>query len=509
MTGVQGRTSRGRVAWPVLGAAAGAALVAGSGRVALVAGAVGGLAFLTLTSFRTKVLTYFALLPFVFWMESELSVPNARLLPALIAYAAAAHLVWEMATHRARLTIDRVLVMAIGLYVAFIIVQCLNPIALDNGVSFTGARIYLEPMLLFLIGLHYFRGDEDAQRFLRLVVVTGLLVGLYMLKQLVFGFSASEIAAHSDRFSRVIPEQKLFSTFANPDSFGFASAFFTLAALSARRTGWRPLLCSVVAALSALGVLTSGSRISLVALLVAGALLLLLQLQDPVTRLFSARLAAFAVAAVVAIGALVIVTPAGNRNDTIRAANPAEAAIKRLALLKQGTTDEDFASRADRLSKFVDYMTAQPLGAGPGVVGLVSGATILKPTQTEQPKLPFYLSSATWAFQHDFYYVAVGIELGLVPLLLFIGLLISGLVMSVRAWRRSRDPGCRAVLVLAASALVLVLIQNATNESFRAPQVAGYIWFLLAAPVAFGLPRSHRRGDLAAERTDEPAPHAG
>jgi hypothetical protein len=36
-------------------------------------------------------------------------------------------------------------------------------------------------------------------------------------------------------------------------------------------------------------------------------------------------------------------------------------------------------------------------------------------------------------------------------------------------------------------------VTNIANEAFRGPQVAGYVWFLLAAPIAYGsarLPRS-------------------
>lgn len=468
---------------PILLAAAalGAATVAIEPAAGLVLAV--GVPFLLLTSLPSKVTAYFAVLPLVWWLQVRMPGTSVRGVPDVIALAIALQLAWEFAMGRIRLPLRRRFVLACGFFALFVIVQAANPVIAATGAGFSGARVYLEPFVLFLAGLVVLGRPGAVERFFKVVVATALAVGAVMLRQLLFGFSGDEVAHQSESQIRTIAESKLFSTLPGPAVFGFVTAAFVVLCVLAFTAGIWPRLALVGAGTSAIGALASGVRMSAFALVVALALLALLLLRDPQARTVGVRLTVLGLAALMAVGTIVALTPVGERDDTFEAANALDAAVLKFALLKEGTGDEDVAGRMERLGLFVSYLAEHPGGAGPGLVSLVDAQTVRDPN-TEVPPLPAHILREPWIFQHDFYYVALGVELGLVPLLLFLVLLLGGIGLAVASTWSHDDRRTRAVLDGAACVTLLALVYVFTNESFRTPQVAGYVWFLLAAPVA-------------------------
>ena len=482
----------------VAAASCGVAVMVAAGaanRPAAVLSVAAAVPFLLLTSVRTKVLVYFAVLPLIGWFEVHYPDGSYGAIPSYLAAIAVAHVGWELVTGQGRLPAAHPYVLLVGLFAVLIVIQSRNPVIVDAGAGIGATRAYLVPLGLFFVGLRTLRGPEDVRALLRVVVITALISGLYMLKQLFFGFDDAERTYWAARGNTyVIEEGKLFSTAVAPDVFGFVSAYFVLACIAARSMSVWPRVAMWSAVICSVGVVASGLRIALFALVVSGGLLLGMLLTDRRTRTGAFRLALMGTASLVALVALVVVTPAPeDRLLTQGASTPWDAALQKLALLKNGTEDDDYRARADRVPQFLDYMEQHPWGTGPGVGALLSFNTFTDVGQTK-PNLPEYVLNTPFIFQHDFFYFDVGVELGAIGLAIFVALLLAGAVLAIDGWHRTRgSPELSVFLALTASSVVLVSVHNLTNVAFHTAQVAAYVWFLLAAPI----------GLLPADRSDQ------
>lgn len=486
----------------ITGLLAGGVVALPRGTALLLVTAAAGTAFLAKTTIEQKVLAYFAVLPLVRWGEFHVpELAGVKNLPDFIAFALLLHLGSAFLVRRIRLPAGHPYVLLVAGYVAIVLMQTRNPVIVPTGEGLPGARVYLEPLVLFIAGLVTVGNEQFVRRWLKVVVATSLLSGVWMLRQLLFGFSASEVAVQQQQAIRTLAEQKLFSTLGSPAVYGFVAGFFVLLCLVARSLRIWPRLATTGTALAAVGVLASGLRIALVGTVAAVVLLLVVLMRSP-ARTFAVRTVIVGTAASLLLATLVAVTPIGDRDDTFDAANPMEAAIVKLALLKQGSADEDVAGRTRRLGLFVEFMGEHPGGAGPGLVKLVD-ASVVRDPDTPVPDLPDHILDEPWIFQHDFYYFAVGVELGLGALLLFLVLLVGMIAMSLQVRRRTTDELGRALLLASAAVGTLALIQNLTNESFRTPQVAGYVWFLAAVPVVWS-----GRGSRLRQEVSPPAAEA-
>lgn len=466
--------------------------LASASRPAVAIGVAAALPFLLLTSLRTKVLTYFAVLPLIGGVKYQFPNTEVQGAPDLIALALLIHLGWQLVTGEARFPFQHPYVTAVLLYATTVIAQAFAPLVVAQGVNVSGARIYLEPMVIFAAGVVVLRQPETPRLFLRVAVISGGLVGLYMLKQLIFGFSPAELAFQASRLNfRTVAEQRLFSTLSGPAVFGFASGAFVILSLMARAMNIWPRTALAVASVSALGVVASGTRIVLIAMVPAFAVAVTALFTDVRTKYLATGMLTVGLCGAMALAAILAVTPVPEtRDETLESPNPIVAAIEKLALLKQGSADDDWAARVDRTGDFLDFIGRRPWGSGTGFTLIVDETAPPQPgTFRGRTDLPRYVEGEKWIFRRDFYYFALGVELGLLPLLLFLGILGGGLVMAVREWRRTTEPTAKVMLALSASILALTLVHNLTNESFRAPQVSGYVWFMLAVPVAFGTGR--------------------
>jgi hypothetical protein len=314
---------------------------------------------------------------------------------------------------------------------------------------------------------------------LRVGVVIALVIGAYMLVQLLAGFSPAERTFFAGRTIRVIAEKKLFSTFTAPDVYGYVTVVLLLVSLTARALNVWPRLATLAAVLSLIGTVTCGVRMAVASAVVAGLTLLVQHRRLGLSRVFATRGLIVGLAAVAVLFMAVVVTPAQERTQTYAAGNAVHSAVIRLALLKHGRADPDVSSRIDRLSKFGSYIVRHPEGSGPGVVGLVAVPDALAAPRTGPP-LPQYLLDAPYLFHHDFNYVAVGAELGLLGLVVFVLAMLVALLSGLRGGRRATDPVSRAMCALGASTAVLALLYNLTNEAFRAPAVATWTWVIFA-----------------------------
>ncbi|MHB8670322.1 MAG: O-antigen ligase family protein, partial [Acidimicrobiales bacterium] len=397
----QVRGFRGGALQVILGSAVGlmGGLAARDRTVALVLAA--GVPFVLLTSLRTKLAVYLVVLPLVGWFKIHYPQTSVQGIPEIIGVTMLAQVGLEMLVRRGRLPSLKPYVLLAGVFALIVVIQSRNPIIARVGGGFGGARVYLAPMVLFLIGLYILRDREDVKLFLRIGVITAGIVGLYMLKQALFGFDHAEKvfwAARPNTF--VISERKIFSTLIAPDVYGFVSAFFTLLCMSARSARVLPRLATLTAALSGVGVVASGERIAAAALLLSSLVFLGIQLTDPATRAAAFRIMTLGLAGLTLLGALVAVTPTRERFKTQEAGNPFEASIQKLALLKKGTADDDYSGRVKRVKRFSIYIRRHPWGTGPGVTTLLTEGTFTEQGH-HKPDLPPYVINEPFIFQHD------------------------------------------------------------------------------------------------------------
>lgn len=468
-------------AWAV-GAGVVAAVLAQDPKVGLAAAVA--VPFALLTSMRTKVAAYFLLLPVVGFAKVRLPATPIQALPEAIAVLLVLQLIWDSLTTGAEIVARRAYAFFVALFAVLVIVQARNPIVVAGGVSGNGLRVYLPTLVMFFVGSRFFATPDAARLFLKIGVATALVTGLYTLKQLAFGFDSAERTFFTAGASiQTLGEKKLFSTFSSPDGYAFASVLFVLVCLAARSAGVWPRMATLGAALSVIGALASGIRIALVALVLGSALVLWLELRDPRTRLLGLRMSLVATTGVVILTAAVVAAPAPARRVGLVHTNPVAAAVNKLALLKRVTGEQDVQSRIQRIHMFIGFIDRHPLGEGTGVVSLVNQ----RETAAGKPQrpTPAFLANAPFLFQGDFNFMSVGAELGYPGLLLLILLLLVGARLGVLAWHRVDDTTERALLTVAAAAPILALVVNLTNSSFRTPEVAGYVWFLIGASVAY------------------------
>jgi hypothetical protein len=471
------------------------------GALAMLVAAPLGLLVLRL-SLQAKVVAYLAVLTLVGFVKIRLPHTSVQVLPNVIAIVALAHLAYQVLTRRLLLPIRSRLAIGVAFFAVAALLQSFNPILRAVGLSPSEGGVYLFPMLLFALGVWFFSSPANGRLLLQAVLVLAIIASAVMLEQLLFGFSSADRKYYALAGHRVLGERKLIGTYGGPDSYAFASAFFTLAALAARSCGVWPRVSLSVVVLGALGTITSGVRAGLLGLSLAVMVFLIMELADPQRRAAAVRSLAVASVLAVALGALVFASPARTRNETLTANNGLQSSVRRLALFKQGTSDADVSNRLARMGEFNSFIARHPLGAGPGIVkvrtALISGGQegLLGSPPTG---LPAYLTP-TFLYQHDYEYVSMGAELGLAPLALFYLLVLAGGRDAVILRKRTDSPVLRALLALTTGTTVLVATVTLTNESFRGPQVAGIFWLMLAVPVAVRYPMVASSADVAPVR---------
>jgi len=505
MNNLLGRRGASALAGTVIGVLSGVLVVRSPSTALAIALAA---PVLLLTSLRTKVLGALFVLPLIGWLTIQIPGSATRAIPGAILFVILGHLAWEWAIARVRLPIGRRYVVLVLLFAGAVFVQIWNPIILAVGGGLTGGRSYLAPLAMFLAGLAVVRGKVDARAVLKTLVVSSLVVNAYMLKQLIGGFDAAEITYWSSRPVGITSEHKLFSTLVSPDKYGFMAAVFVIACLAARHAGVWPRISLLAALLSGLGVLVCGIRIVLAGLVVGGAAYLVAQFRSRRSSWSALRILLIAGATLLVLVIAVIATPVQPRYAVGVGHNPVATAINKLALLKEGTADPDLESRIVRAKEFFAYIDRHPWGAGPEIIDSLSqgaltidqsGALTQKSqtgtgtVSTRLPPLPAYMLDQPWIFQHDYFFIDVAVELGLLPLILFILLLVRGATLAFREARsRVGEPEIHSLLCLAGAGILIALVVNLTNETLRAPETASFLWFFMAMPIALAVPAGRR-----------------
>lgn len=443
---------------------------------------IGGVV-LFVQGFPTKLLLYFAVLPFQTWLQIHVGSNLWTLaVSGLLVLAAVSSLsVRPPDGDRSRAAYG--LTAVVLLYGGLAVAQAFNPDLPSVTLGIRGARLFVEPILLYFVGAEVARRPSLARKLLVVVLVTGAVVIAYGIKQGLFGFDGREFSHYRRNFAPGATERRVFSTMAGATVLGHYVTFVILLAggvlFSLRRAlrGW-PLFLLIAGA--GYVIILTGQRgvlISAAAAAAASGAVAISRLQWRSAALYSAAVLTLLIGVVMA---LVVVTPVEDRRAARIQANSAfEAARVKLALLKTGGEETSLQLRLDHLHNAGQALTVAPLGVGTGLSLVIdpgrSQRTTLLGTsgfnERYRPRVP--------AISGESYYYTVSTELGLLGISLFLAIGLFAIVTAAGVAVRDPDPAHAVAAMAATGFFVMVLMDSFTVDAMASQQVSSYFWLLL------------------------------
>ena len=447
--------------------------------------AVGGL-WLLLQSFATRLTIYLLVLPFITYLQIHAPFRDWSLVPTAILLLTAAVAIGlrpdELELRRSRPA--RGLTIVVLVYGGLAIVEAFNPHLPSLTLGLRGARIFVEPMLLYFIGSEVARRPELTARILKILIGTGVVVAAYGLKQAFFGFDHREVLYYVQNVQGVtLHEQRVFSTMAGATVFGTYMGMVAFLCVGLIVNGSRRVVSlGVLIAVCGLDMLVTGQRGVIVGAFVGIVVIAAMALLRRNTRRRGVRVAQALTVLVAILVGMVVITPVQPRTRLLTHKESAfQAARLKLANLKAPNKDASIANRELRVRQLGSALEKVPLGAGSGLNLLVGGAnkaathTVLGSSgyggPGYQPPVP--------PIPDELYYYNVGSELGLPGLSLFSAILLFGLVAAVGIGVRHPDRRKSTVAFCAAGFMVLLLVDSFTVDSLTATQVASYFWLFI------------------------------
>lgn len=453
--------------------------------VILAVGGIGGL-WLLVQPFATRLTVYLLFLPFLTYFQIHLPSKEWTLVPTALVLLTAVVAI-GLPT---RQDPDRPNRPATGLTIVVLIymglagAEAFNPYLPSLTLGVRGARLVIEPMLLYFIGAEVARRPELTGRVVKLLIGTGAVVAAYGVKQALFGFDHQEVRYYIANFQVVtLHEQRVFSTMAGATVFGTymgVIAFLCIGLIiNARR---RSLALVVLVAVCGVDMMVTGQRGVIVAAVAGIVVVAAMALVRRSTRRRGVRMAQALTVLVAVLVGLIVITPVQPRNTLLKQNESAfQAARLKLALLKDPSKDSSVANRAHRMQQLGSALEKVPLGAGAGLNLLVGGSA----KASNQDLLgasgyggPGYHPPVP-PIPGELYWYTVGSELGLPGLALFVALLLFGLAASVGVGVRHPDPRKSAIAFCSAGFMTLVMVDSFTVDSMTAVQVASYFWLFL------------------------------
>lgn len=442
--------------------------------------------WLLVQPFATRLTVYLLVLPVLTWLQIHLPTKEWTLVPtALVLLTAAAAIGVPQHYEGGRFPRPaKGLTIIVVLYAGLAAVEAFNPDLPSVTLGIRGARLVVEPLLMYFIGAEVARRPQLTGRVIKLLIGTGVVVAAYGLKQAFFGFDRQEALYYVANYQDVtLHEQRVFSTMAGASVFGNYMGLIAFLCVGLIINGSRRVISlTILLGVCGVDMMVTGQRGVIVGALggtlVTGGMALIRR----TTRRRGVRMAQALTLLVAVLVGIVVTTPVQARNTLLTHHESAfQAAKLKLALLKEPDQDSSIADREMRLRQLGSALEKVPLGAGSGLNLLVGGTA--KASNEDllgasgyggagyQPPVP--------PIPDELYFYNVGSEDGLLGLVLFCVILLVGLIASVGIGVRHPDPRKAAVAFGAAGFLTLVLIDSFTVDSMTAVQVASYFWLLV------------------------------
>ena len=366
-----------------------------------------------------------------------------------------------------RLLVETPLAKSVSILALIYILQIFNPLQGGLTVGLTGALFMLVPVAWFYFGQAI--KPSFIETAFRVIVLLGLITSLYGLYQLAFGFPAFEQywIDNTDYYQSISVGhvERALATYSSAEEWGryleigaiIAFGFGACAANYFRRAGW--FCCGVTLTVM---LLLTGQRTAMFGLILGGLVLLLTGART--WRAVVGRLL-LALAPVL----LVTVLVKAPTNDDMLSHDENDRIGSLLSHTARGTlrpAQED--SLQERLKNWsslaTDLVPYRPLGVGLG------GASLGTSRFNSDLDLPSI----------DSYFISTVITCGLPTALLFMWILIRGLMMSWRSFRRAEPGSSEVRLWRVAVTLMPVLILNSIfGNTFTLYSVAPLGWLLV------------------------------
>ena len=475
--------------------------------------AVAGLAglWLLVQSFATRLTVYLLVLPFLTWLQIHLPSKEWTLVPTALVLLTAAVAIGlppraavkqgdvrhedgeqgagehEAGEHGEGDRLSRPakgLTIVVLLYAGLVAAEAFNPDLPSVTLGVRGARLVLEPLLLYFIGAEVARRPELTNRVVKILIGTGAVVAAYGVKQGFLGFDHRESLYYIGHFQTLtLHEQRTFSTMAGASVFGDYMGLVMFLCIGLIVHGSRrSVALSVLIAVCGFDMLITGQRGVIVGALAGTLVTAAIALVRRSTRRRGVFMAQVLTVLIAVLVGMVVITPLESRTTLQKQKESAfQAARLKLALLKEPNQDASVANREQRLDQLGGALEKVPLGAGSGLNLLVGG--------TAKAGGNYLLGSSGYGgpgYQppvapepDELYFYNVGSETGVPGLALFGSILLFGLVASVGIGLRHPDRQKSVVAMCAAGFLTLVLVDSFTTDSMTAVQVAAYFWLFI------------------------------
>lgn len=443
--------------------------------------------FLLLVPFDVKFLLYWVVLFFFDVPARAFPKLPLQYIPSLVVAAMIFHLIIESPPDRVQLKGTRFLHALLLMQVGWALAEMFNPNMSDWGSTVKMIRLILEPLLVYVCALAYFRSSLNIRRFVNVYVVIGGLAAFYGVKIAFVGYFGFEQEVLKG--SMIESESRNIGTMGNPQVWGMWMMHVALFgfALLLEKSAWRQkwwlwliIPCAV------LGVITSGARIQFIGLGLGVPLILALSIGNPATRM-RATVSLFLVAA----AGLFIwfwIPDEGTSRAELKGNDPITSARAKLGTLKDPESDDEvLEQRLNNGSNTLEAVIAHPLGGG---LGLTYVAKIEDPLTQGNPTQVIGQTDvqATRARNQvpmqigDFFFINWMAEQGVVGVILIA--LIFALMVLWNLWvaTQARNPLHRALCATGFVWGIAYIINSNTNDAFFSPvSSSGFLAFLALA----------------------------
>jgi len=297
------------------------------------------------------------------------------------------------------------------------------------------AAVY--PVLIVVITYLLFNTNRDLNNFLKLTIGLSLLAALNGIKQLYIGPSPGEqfFLDHGGSMTHILfGKLRVFSFYSEAGQFGASMAHFCMMCIVLALgpfKWWKRVVLLIAAALMFYGMLISGTRGALFALVVGVFFAILLSKQFKVIIIGGAFALCFLF--------VLKYTSIGNQNYQIyrlrTALDPKDASL---------------IVRMNTQRRLTEYMSTRPFGGGLGVIGAWG----------EKYNRDKYLSSV----QPDSYWVKIWAMYGIVGFILWFGIMMYILGKCCGIIWNLKDPGLRIKMIALTGGFAGILFCSYGNE---------------------------------------------
>lgn len=464
--------------------------------------------FVLVIPYDVKFYTYFAVLCTYDIAQRYFMRMPIKYVPSLIVGTMVLHLFLQTPKDRPVLKGTRFFHVLLMLQFGWAVAEIFNPNIDSLPSSVKMIRLLIEPFLVYICALTYFRSIGRIHTFFRFWIWLGFFCTLYGLKIAFLGYFSFEL----ETVGQIgIAESRNIGTMGNAMVWGLfqMQLFFLCFALLLERKVMRPrLLLYFMIPATAMGMVSAGQRIQFLGLGVGAMLVLFFGLGHRATR--TRAVVALVVAAFTAF--LVwnwIPNEASSRKD-LYGKSPISAARLKLATIKEPSKDADTTrERIKNGSATVKAIISQPLGGGTGLIyvapvdsqSALGGTNLLGDEGAQESRarnqVPVQVA--------DFFYINWLAEQGIPGLIL-----ITLIFLTICWWNlymawRARDPIIRAVCVAGFAFGVGYVINSITNAAFYSPVSSALLFTFAAVPICAAVLEEKAFGPIPSlrERMDD------